>query len=319
MFNGKEYVYAVYKEKSFSAAAKKLYVTQPALSNTIKRLEKKLGFPIFDRSTSPIQLTDEGQVYIDTIIQLMEIEEKFKQFLDDRKGEVSGRLHLGGTSMLITYILPKLISIYRKQYPEVNLSVSEFNVDDGIEQLTAGKLDLLLGNEPLPDHVFESVHFMTEHMVLAVPREFEVNNELKAYWQTADNIISGRFMEQMYPVVSLDHFIEIPFIALSQKNASFHVMLRACRQEGLAPQTIFSVDQELSAYKLTCEGMGATLVSDTLISSIRDHSQVVYYKLKDEIARRELWIHYKKNRYRTKPIKAFLELVNQQTDQPISQ
>lgn len=60
MFDGKEYVYAVYEEKSFSKAAQKLYITQPALSTAIKKVEKKIGTPIFDRSTSPIGLTPGG-------------------------------------------------------------------------------------------------------------------------------------------------------------------------------------------------------------------------------------------------------------------
>ena len=64
MFRGMEYVYAVWKERSFSSAAKKLYISQPALSNSIKRVEDKVGTPLFDRSTSPIQLTDVGQEYL---------------------------------------------------------------------------------------------------------------------------------------------------------------------------------------------------------------------------------------------------------------
>ena len=66
----KEYVYAVYEEKSFSKAAQKLYITQPALSTAIKKVEKKIGTPIFDRSTSPIGLTPGGEVYIDAIEKL---------------------------------------------------------------------------------------------------------------------------------------------------------------------------------------------------------------------------------------------------------
>ena len=51
MFQGMEYIYTVYKEKSFSKAAKKLFISQPSLSATVKRIEKKIGAPIFDRST----------------------------------------------------------------------------------------------------------------------------------------------------------------------------------------------------------------------------------------------------------------------------
>ena len=75
MFDGKEYVYAVYEEKSFSKAAQKLYITQPALSTAIKKVEKKIGTPIFDRSTSPIGLTPGGEVYIDAIEKLFALEQ----------------------------------------------------------------------------------------------------------------------------------------------------------------------------------------------------------------------------------------------------
>ncbi len=58
MFHGMNYVMEVYKEQSFSKAAQNLYISQPALSAAIKKIEKKIGAPLFDRSVSPIQLTE---------------------------------------------------------------------------------------------------------------------------------------------------------------------------------------------------------------------------------------------------------------------
>ena len=76
--NDKDYIYEVYKEKSFSNAAKNLFISQPALSASVKKVERQLGITIFDRSTSPIVLTDAGKVYIDSIEKIMHIEdEKF--------------------------------------------------------------------------------------------------------------------------------------------------------------------------------------------------------------------------------------------------
>ena len=60
MLKGMDYVYAVYQEKSFSKAAEKLYISQPALSNTIKKVEKELGLQLFDRSSSPVRATPAG-------------------------------------------------------------------------------------------------------------------------------------------------------------------------------------------------------------------------------------------------------------------
>ena len=74
MFSNPEYVYEVYKERSFSKAAKNLFISQPALSVTIKRIENRIGTPIFDRSTNPVGLTECGQKYIEVIKQYMDLD-----------------------------------------------------------------------------------------------------------------------------------------------------------------------------------------------------------------------------------------------------
>ena len=61
MFQGMEYIYEVYKEKSFSKAAAALFISQPSLSANVKRVENRIGYPIFDRSTKPLQLTEVGK------------------------------------------------------------------------------------------------------------------------------------------------------------------------------------------------------------------------------------------------------------------
>ena len=59
-----EYIYAVYKERSFSKAARRLFISQPSLSAAVKRVEQELGLPLFNRSTSPVSLTEAGEYYI---------------------------------------------------------------------------------------------------------------------------------------------------------------------------------------------------------------------------------------------------------------
>ena len=83
MTNYKEYIYAVYQEKSFSKAAKKLYVSQPWLSATIKKAEEELGLALFDRSTNPISLTEAGRYYIEKYEQITAIEEEMIEHFTD--------------------------------------------------------------------------------------------------------------------------------------------------------------------------------------------------------------------------------------------
>ena len=85
MTDYKEYIYAIYQEKSFSKAAKKLYVSQPWLSATVKKVEQQLQIPLFDRSTNPISLTDAGRYYIEQIERIMAIEEEMQRHFNEMR------------------------------------------------------------------------------------------------------------------------------------------------------------------------------------------------------------------------------------------
>ena len=99
MFQGMEYVYEVYKEKSFSKAAQNLFISQPSLSANVKRIEKKVGYPIFDRSTKPMGLTECGEKYIQCVEKMHAVEMEFSNFVNDWIGLKTGSLILGGSSL----------------------------------------------------------------------------------------------------------------------------------------------------------------------------------------------------------------------------
>ena len=96
MFQGMEYVYEVYLEKSFSKAAEKLFISQPSLSANVKRVEHHIGYPIFDRSTKPLSLTECGVQYIKAVEKIKSIQNEFEGFVNDWGDLKKGALTLGG-------------------------------------------------------------------------------------------------------------------------------------------------------------------------------------------------------------------------------
>lgn len=90
MLNEMKYVYEVYKEKSFSKAAKKLFISQPALSNMVRKAEKEMGAPIFDRSTIPLTVTKEGAYYIRTVEKILFLERNLERYVQDIAGLQGG-------------------------------------------------------------------------------------------------------------------------------------------------------------------------------------------------------------------------------------
>ncbi|MEE1042732.1 MAG: LysR family transcriptional regulator, partial [Clostridia bacterium] len=83
MFSNKEYILTIYNEGSFSKAANKLYISQPSLSASVKRIEEKVSVPLFDRSTTPISLTEAGQEYVKYALEIKEREQDFERYISD--------------------------------------------------------------------------------------------------------------------------------------------------------------------------------------------------------------------------------------------
>lgn len=113
MLNEMKYVYAVYQEKSFSKAARKLQVSQPALSKMVRKVEKDIGVIIFDRSTIPVTVTREGAFYIKSIEDIMFIQRNLKSYFMDLKNLNTGNLSLGGSSFFCSFVFPGLIGRFR--------------------------------------------------------------------------------------------------------------------------------------------------------------------------------------------------------------
>ena len=108
MFQGMEYVYEVYLEKSFSKAAEKLFISQPSLSANVKRVEHHIGYPIFDRSTKPLSLTECGVQYIKAVEKIKSIQNEFEGFANDWGDLKKGTLTLGSRSAWLKKPLPIL-------------------------------------------------------------------------------------------------------------------------------------------------------------------------------------------------------------------
>ena len=311
MFQGMEYVYEVYKEKSFSKAAKNLFISQPALSATIKRIESKIGYPIFNRSTSPLSLTECGERYIHSIEQIMVIQNTFTSFINDLGGLKTGHLTLGGSSLFSSCVLPRLVGEFSQRFPQVTISLMEESTSRLQELLLAGALDLVIDNYPFNETVFGRHFLKEEHLLLAVPKAFAINETLRSYQISVLQIRSGEFLDEKIAPVPLGQFYQEPFIVLKQENDTRKRGDRLCQAYGFSPKVVLELDQQMTSYNITCTGMGISFISDTLISHVTPHPDVVYYKLPPEYAHRNLYFYWKNGKYLSRAAEEFLALASE--------
>ncbi len=304
--NEKDYVYEVYKERSFSIAAKNLYISQPALSASVKKVERELGITIFDRSTSPIVLTEEGKVYIKYIEKLRAIEDETKNILMDMSKLKTGKLVVSGENFVSSFIMPKIIIEFAKRYPGISVELVESNSPDLRQLLITESIDLLIAHD-FDKKLYSSTPLFEETLLLAVPKDYKINDELKEFTLTREDILNGKHLKDNCPKVRIKKFEDCPFILLKKGNDTRRRANEIFAEENFEPKTVkIYLDQLITSYNMVCFGLGVALVNDILVKS-SNQSGCVFYKLYGRATHRSMAIGYKKNKYLSKAISAFIE------------
>ena len=214
MLKEMEYVYAVYEEQSFSKAARKLYLSQPALSAAVRRAEAEIHTPIFDRSTNPIRLTAAGSYYIDAVKRILDIRQEMESYFDALAGECRGSVRVGAASFFCAHVLPDIAEEFQRQYPAWRASMLEVNAPDLYPCLQSGTIDLSLSVEAADPHLFHSTVWHEEQILLAVPAAFSVNRGLEEFQLTAAQVREGVHLQENFPAVDLSRFAQEPFLLL---------------------------------------------------------------------------------------------------------
>ncbi|MBQ8683789.1 MAG: LysR family transcriptional regulator [Clostridia bacterium] len=298
--NDRKYIYEIYRQGSFSAAAKALFVSQPTLSIAVKRTEEKLGITIFDRSSPSLRLTQEGSVYIRAVEQMQHIEDTMHTELADIAELKSGKITVCSENFASSFILPRILLPFFRQYPGIELNLLETNAAQLKESLLSEAADLAITHD-LDDPAFRAVPLFEEEILLAVPAE-AVPPELVAYAMTADDLQAGRSADP----VDVAAFAALPFLLLKNGNDMYRRALTVFRAAGIHPDVRLYLDQMITSYNMACAGLGAAFVSDALIKN-SENVGCVFFRLRSDETRRRMMVVYKGKHYISRAVNAFIE------------
>lgn len=312
MFLLKKYVYEVYKERSFTKAAQNLYISQPSLSARIKKIEEIIGEPLFDRSTTPLQLTEVGKVYIEAAEEITQIEQRVENYINDLAGLKTGNLAVGASTLFAAYVVPSLITQFNQKFPDVHIQLIEGNTAELEEMLGSNALDFVIDNYHYDSILYNKELYCEENILLAVPKHFAVNEELGMYQLSYKNIKNKNYLNQKYPAVPLGRFADLPFIMLTQGNDTRTRGDRLCRNVGFKPNIVLEFNQQSTAYMASSTQLGATFISDILVSQLPAFENLVYYKLDGEEAKRKVFFYYKTHKYKTRVMEEFIRMMHEQ-------
>ena len=167
-FNQLESFISVVKHRSFSKAARELFLTQPSISNNIQNLEKELNTILLDRKSKAISLTDSGKVFYKYAVELINIRDQAKSNILDHSDNIQGEIEINSSSIPQQYVLPYIIKDFIKLYPGVSFSVTNKNSKDIVDDILEGKENFGIVGGKYSSRMLEYVNFYEDELVLAV-------------------------------------------------------------------------------------------------------------------------------------------------------
>lgn len=305
------YVSAIAKEGSFSKAAQKLYVSQPALSGAVKKIEKDLyGIALFDRTVTPVTLTPAGQYYLEQARKIYELTNELDEHFASLAGVRAGVINIGSSAYFCAYFLPEIIQGYYRMNPKCEITLTETDISGMDQGLRSGQFDMIIDVERLDTEVFESITLGYEYIIMAVPSSFEINKLLEPYQISREKILDRSFLDEEIPAVDLTLVAGEPFLMLKKNQDSYRRSMDICAHAGFEPKVVLHLDQLLTAYNVARNSQsGIVFFRDTILKYTEKTDRLKYYKLGDPLAKREIRISVKRFPGQSKAVDDFIKYV----------
>ena len=161
-----QYIIAIADKKSISQAARDLYISQPALTKYISTLEDELGVQLFDRTSTPIQLTYAGEVYLEYAKLQSGMEKKMHAEMEEISKMKRGRINLGIGIGQGEYWLPRILPVFSRLYPGIEVHIYDGFQQDYEEMLARGNIDIAISSWTSRSDKFQYEEICEENILL---------------------------------------------------------------------------------------------------------------------------------------------------------
>lgn len=288
-----EYVLAINEDKSFSKAAKRLFISQPSLSQYINRLENQLGVTLFDRNTIPLTLTYEGELYIEAMQNIVEIFNGMQKSFDDISELKKGRINIGLTPSKANNPLPAILPVFKEHYPDIELILTEATSLELENLLVKGAVDVCMMNLPIKSKGIEYEPIMTENIFLAAPPNFTPKNVEKS---------------SPFPKINIKDLENEQFILLHSDQRLRQIADNIFDSIGMKPKILLQTSSIETAIDYLLLTWDLVLFQSLLLDFLQWLILPKYYTFGNTETSWTLVIAYRQNAYRSKAVTAFAEI-----------
>ncbi|WP_290459359.1 selenium metabolism-associated LysR family transcriptional regulator [Romboutsia ilealis] len=167
----------VAKYKSFSKAARELFLTQPTVSSHIQNLEKELDAILFNRNNKCITLTKSGEILLENAISILNNCKKAIYDIKEHSGKIEGLIDIASSSIPETYILPNFIKSFHNQYPNVKFSISHYDSQYAISEILNGRISFGFVGYKTSNPKIKSIDLISDELILIAPIDLNIDND----------------------------------------------------------------------------------------------------------------------------------------------
>ncbi len=294
------YITTVADYQSVTAAAKKLYISQPSLSYIISRVEEDVGVRLFERKNGPFKLTYAGERYVETARKILLMNENMRGELRDMGQGDKGMVHFGIPTERAGYMLPRVLKTFRSQYPAAEVRFQEAKSEELFRLLMRDEIRffVLPGNRSKRTGAVKTEGIYKERLFLvagpgAVPEEA---------------VTAGKEV----PRVALERLEGLPFILLKEGHAIREKVDQVLEKHGILPEVFMEISSCISAVQLASAGLGITIVPQRALDVLGGAERFCCYQYGEEPDSWDINAIYKKEVYLTQMERCFIELMKKE-------
>lgn len=279
--------------RSFSRAAEAVLLTQPTVSGHIKALETELGLRLFDRAGKTVTPTRAGEILYGYARRILALREEAQQAVNEHKGGLKGHLALGGSNIPGAYILPPLLAAFKREHPEVTISLHISGSRDIVRGVIEGTYEVAMVGARFEEGRVHYEPFAQDELVLAVPAMHP--------WATRST-------------VRLTELADQPFVMRERGSGTRKVMEQALTDHAVDPgslRVVLEVTGNEAVRQALKAGTGISVISRRAIEDDIRHKMLAALRIHGVRLVRDFFLVTHKSRSRSPLGKAFLSFLEQ--------
>jgi DNA-binding transcriptional LysR family regulator len=278
----------VAKLQSFTRAAEALCLTQPGISKHIKTLENRYDTTLFDRLGKRVVLTETGEALLASVEKIFNLIERSREEIDDLKGLHAGELRIGASVTIGIYLLPGIMKKFKKLYPGTRVTLDIDLNRQVIRQVLENAADIGLLGAPADDERLVMTPFHRDELVVIAPGARN--------WTRRDSLEAEDLLGET-------------FILSRQGSGTRAVIEERLKAAGIVLKDTMEFGNTEAIKKAVEAGLGISIISKSAIAREARLGLICSLPLNGINLERDFYLIYRKDKYISTLIKAFLEFV----------